>query len=96
MTRVRPNRSDNALAGMIANATIPVVTDTDSADTAGETPNACENAGSSACAEYIDTNVVNPAANSARVTARYPAVPRRYDAAPTSVPALISTDMLIK
>ena len=61
---------------MIASATIPVVTDTASAATAGGTANSSVSAGNSACAEYIETKVVSPAANSATVTARYSRVPR--------------------
>ena len=77
ITRVRPKRSESALAGMIANANMPVVAETESADTAGETWKSSANAGSNACAAYIEMNVDNPAANNATVTVRYPDVPRR-------------------
>lgn len=70
ITRVRPNRSDKALAGMIASASRPVVAETLSADTAGDTEKSVASAGSTACAQYIATKVVIPAANSAAVIRR--------------------------
>ncbi|CPW38300.1 Uncharacterised protein [Mycobacteroides abscessus] len=48
MTRVRPNRSESALAGMIDRASIPVVTETVRAAEAGLTPRSAESAGSTA------------------------------------------------
>ena len=80
ITRVRPNRSDSALAGMIDRASIPVVAETARADPAGDTSNASDNAGRTACAAYIATNVVIPAAKSDTVIRRYPVSPRRYPA----------------
>lgn len=49
MMRVRPNRSESALAGMIDRASIPVVTETVRAAEAGLTPRSAESAGSTAC-----------------------------------------------
>lgn len=75
ITGVRPNRSDRALAGMIDSASIPVVTETVRAAAAGLTPRSADSAGSTACVPYRAANVASPAANSAPVSRRYPAVP---------------------